>query len=376
MPPDSPPTLRCAGLSVTYDGQGALSDVDVEIHPGELVAVLGPSGAGKSTLMAAIAGLVPPSRGEIWLAGRRVADPNTNLPPEQRNVAMVFQNYALWPHLTALDTAAYPLRRAGLRRPAARHRAHELLTQLGVGRLAMRRPAELSGGEQQRVGLARALARQAALYLLDEPTAHLDTPLRAAFQAELRARRLTAGAAALVATHDPVEALAVADRVVVLVDGRVEQVGTPLEVYERPATVTVARLTGPVSVLRGRVAVLPDGGMSVDFGAGVATVPAAGGAGGVGSDGVVEVLVRPEWTLPAGPFPGTVVAALFRGGYTDVVVRTGAGEVLLREPGSSRHREGDQIRWGLHRGWAVPASSPHVAGSADGRDQPNTATAP
>jgi ABC-type Fe3+/spermidine/putrescine transport system ATPase subunit len=369
MQPDSPPALQCAGLSVNYDGQAALTDIVLEIHRGELVAVLGPSGAGKSTLLAAIAGLVRPSRGEIWLGGRRVADARSSVPPEQRNVAMVFQNYALWPHLTALDTAAYPLRRAGIRRPAARHRARELLAQLGVARLALRRPAELSGGEQQRVGLARALARQATLYLLDEPTAHLDAPLRAAFQAELRARRLTAGAAALVATHDPVEALAVADRVAVLVDGRIEQVGTPLEVYERPATVTAARLTGPVSVLRGRVAGLADGGLSVDFGDGAVTVAAAGGVASV-RDGDADLLVRPEWTLPGGPLRGTVVAALFRGGYTDVVVQTCAGEVLLREPGGSPRREGDQIRWRLHRAWAVPPASPGPG------DQPKTATAP
>jgi iron(III) transport system ATP-binding protein len=368
VPTESASALRCIGLRVHYDKQAALHGIDLQVERGELVAVLGPSGAGKSTLLAAVAGLVAPAGGEIWLSGQRVADARRSVPAENRDVAMVFQNYALWPHLTALDTAAYPLRRSGVGRRGARERAHRLLEQLGVSELAARRPAELSGGEQQRVGLARALARDAALYLLDEPTAHLDTTLRDAFQAEVASRRLTVGAAALVATHDPAEALAVADRVALLVGGRIVQVGTPAEVYERPASVTAARLTGPVSALRGRVASCVADRLSVDLGRGAVTV--SGGGIDDGDAGPATVLARPEWTVAGGPFRGTVIAALFRGGYTDSVIRTSAGEVLLREPGPPQHQAGEEIAWGLRRAWAVPR------GSSTHDDQPSAAIAP
>ena len=164
-------------------------------------------------------------------------------------MAMVFQNYALWPHLTALDTVAYPMRRRGVRRAQARREALEILARLHVADLADRHPAELSGGEQQRVGLGRALARDASLYLFDEPTAHLDTHVRGVFLEELLTRRRDSGAAALYATHDAEEALGVADRVALLAAGRVVQVGTPEEVYHRPVDLWAARLTGPASVL-------------------------------------------------------------------------------------------------------------------------------
>ena len=164
---------------------------------------------------------------------------------------MVFQNYALWPHLSALDTVAYPGRRRGMSRAQARQEAMVILERLHVSHLADRRPAELSGGEQQRVGLGRALARDAALYLFDEPTAHLDMHVRAVFVEELLTRLRDTGAAAMYATHDAEEALGVADRVVLLADGRVVQVGTPEEVYHRPVDLWAARLTGPASVLAG-----------------------------------------------------------------------------------------------------------------------------
>ncbi|MEJ7743773.1 MAG: ABC transporter ATP-binding protein [Nocardioidaceae bacterium] len=164
---------------------------------------------------------------------------------------MVFQSYALWPHLTALDTVAYPLRRNGAKRRTAREEALDILGRLRIAHLADRRPAELSGGEQQRVGLARALARQASLYLFDEPTAHLDTHVRGVFLDELVVRREASGAGGLYATHDAEEALGLADRVALLNAGRLVQLGTPQQVYAEPVDVWAARLTGPTSVLEG-----------------------------------------------------------------------------------------------------------------------------
>ncbi len=210
--------------------------------------------------------------GEIWLGGRLVAGGGKAVPPERRDVGLVFQNFALWPHIRVLDTVAYPLRRAGVSRDAARAAAIELLGQLGIAHLADERPAGLSGGEQQRVGLARALARNASLYLLDEPTAHLDTHLRAAFQESVLARRDESGAAIVYATHDAAEALALADQVALMDAGRLIQVGPPGTVYARPINAVAATLTGGCSVLTADVSTLGVDLVSVDLGFGAVSV--------------------------------------------------------------------------------------------------------
>jgi ABC-type Fe3+/spermidine/putrescine transport system ATPase subunit len=259
--------------------------------------------------------------GSIELGGRVVAGDGRCLPPERRDLGVVFQSAALWPHLSALDNVAYPLRRNGYGRQAARAEALRLLGQLHLARLAERCPAELSGGEQQRVGLARALARQAGLFLFDEPTAHLDAHLRDVFLEEIARQRAARGTAALLATHDAAEALAVADLVAVLDDGGLAQVGTPQEVYQRPATLTVARLTGPVSVLDG---------------------------------GTGNTVVRPDWVLLGpGDASAVLVAVRFRGPFTDYLLRTPRGTLVAREPGPPRHEPDDPISYTLTRTWTV-----------------------
>ena len=202
-----PDALDVRGLTVAYGPTTVLDSVNLSVGEGEVLALLGPSGSGKSTLLNAIAGFISIRSGEIALGTRLVATPNRADPPERREVAFVFQDYGLWPHLTALDTVAYPLRRRGVRKEAARAQAQQILDRLGIGTLADRKPAQLSGGEQQRVGLGRALARQAVLYLFDEPTAHLDAHLRDVFLGVIAARRRETGAAAIYATHDAAEAL-------------------------------------------------------------------------------------------------------------------------------------------------------------------------
>jgi ABC-type Fe3+/spermidine/putrescine transport system ATPase subunit len=314
--------LELRGVSVTYAGVPALSCVDLTVAAGEVVALLGPSGSGKSTLLHTAAGFVLPSAGEVWLDGRRVSSPTRARPPEQRGLAMVFQNYALWPHLTALDTVAYPMRRRGVRRGEARVAAARLLEQLHVAHLAARRPAELSGGEQQRVGLARALAQRASLYLFDEPTAHLDTQVRGVFLDELAARRRAAGAAAVYATHDAEEALGLADRVVLLAEGRVQQTGTPTEVYAEPVNAWVARMTGPASFLHG-------------------------------IDGAATVLVRPEWARLGGDRPARLVDVRFRGPHSDYLLDTSHGRLLVRRPGPPGHERGDAVTWVLDHCWGL-----------------------
>jgi iron(III) transport system ATP-binding protein len=356
--------LRCRGLRVDYGDVPALRHLDLDVGPGEIVALLGPSGSGKSTLLHAVAGLVAPSAGEIWLAGRRVANATASEPPERRDIGTVFQSFALWPHLDVLDTVAYPMRRAGRSRPRARADAAALLDLLGLGRLAHRRPAELSGGEQQRVGLARALARDAGLYLLDEPTAHLDAHLRAAFLGEVRARQRDSGAAVLYATHDAAEALALADRVALLDGGRLLQVGTPSQVYDEPVSAAAAALTGPVSVLRARVVRAGDALVAIEIGDATATV--AGRASG--PPHARQILLRPEWATVGGPFEGRIEAAWFRGSHVDYEVRSAAGPALVRETDAPRRAAGETLSWGVRRVWlpAEPAAE----------DQPSAAVAP
>ena len=313
--------LELRDLSLAYGAALVLDSVNLTVAEGEVLALLGPSGSGKSTLLNAVAGFLPLRSGEIFLRQRRVATASSAEPPEKREIALVFQDYGLWPHLTALDTVAYPLRRRGVRRDLARSEAQQLLDRLGVGQLAGRKPAQLSGGEQQRVGLARAMARQAVLYLFDEPTAHLDAQVRDVFLAELAARRRESGAAAIYATHDAAEALGLADRVALLVDGRVIQVGIPQQVYAQPINAAAARLTGPVSLL-------------------------------AGSD--VSVLVRPDWAKLGGDRTGIVADVWFRGSHTDYVLDTPDGQLQLRAAGLPAHARGEEVSWSLDHSWTLP----------------------
>lgn len=237
----------------------ALDGVDLEVGAGELVVVVGPSGSGKSTLLRAVAGLVPLASGRVEIGGRDV----THEPPGRRDVSMVFQDYALLPHLTVAGNVAFGERARGTGRDAAERKVRAAAKALDLGELLDRRPDELSGGQRQRVALARALVREPAAFLLDEPLSGLDAELRLRARAETRALQRRLGVAMLHVTHDAAEATALADRIVVLRAGRVEQVGTPDELHERPATTFVARFAGalPMNLLPaqdGHVGVTPE----------------------------------------------------------------------------------------------------------------------
>ncbi|MDQ3782449.1 MAG: ABC transporter ATP-binding protein [Actinomycetota bacterium] len=330
-------------VSVDYGSARALHGVDLEVGRGETVAVLGPSGSGKTTLIHAVAGFVPLAEGEIVIDGDTMATATRSEPPDRRRVGVVFQNYALWPHLDAVDTVAYPLRRAGMGKAEGRAEAARLMHRLGIGDLGKRRSSQLSGGQQQRVGLARALARRAAVYLLDEPTAHLDAEVRAAVQAEIARVRTGADAAAIHATHDATEALALADRVVLLRTGVVVQVGTPREVYERPADLWAARLTGPASVL----AATWDGSEVTVEGVPVLTPSPATPAG------EVDLLVRPDWVRPGGSLVGVVTEVFYRGTHTDHHLHTPAWSLVARLAGTPQAEPGSTGGWTVQRGWVL-----------------------
>ena len=235
----------------------ALRGVDLAVEPGELVAVLGASGSGKSTLLRAIAGLEPPDGGRVLIDG----DDQADVPPPRRGVAMVFQSFALFPHLSVERNIGFGLR--ARREPDVAERAREAARIVRLDGLLGRRPAELSGGERQRVALARALAARPRVLLLDEPLSNLDAQLRASTRTEIRRLQERTGVTTLYVTHDQDEALALGHRVAVLREGRVEQVGTPDDIWERPASTWVARFVGtpPMNVLRAPIAGLeaPDG---------------------------------------------------------------------------------------------------------------------
>src|SRR6266581_507804 len=224
-------------------GSGAkpvLQDLSLEVSEGELLVLLGPSGCGKTTALRCIAGLESPDAGEILIGGRDV----THLPPAERDVAMVFQNYALYPHLTARQNIAFPLEMRRLPRPEVARRVEETAGRLGLGALLDRRPAQLSGGQRQRVALGRAIVRAPQVFLFDEPLSNLDARLRVEMRAELLKLHRALRATMVYVTHDQVEAMTMGQRIAVLHEGRLRQLGSPAEIYQRPADVFVARFLG------------------------------------------------------------------------------------------------------------------------------------
>ena len=241
--------VRTRGLTKLFDkGQvPAVVDVDLESQEGEFLVLLGPSGSGKTTLLRMIAGLEEPTSGEIWIGGVLVND----LTPRQRRIAMVFQSYALYPHLTVLGNIEFPLKASRVPKEERRRKAQWAADLLGIGRLLGRKPRELSGGERQRVALARAIVREPSLFLLDEPLSNLDAKLRASAREELEQFQKKIGTTTIYVTHDQVEAMAMEDRVVVMNQGAVRQIGTPADVYDEPADTFVATFLGspPMNLL-------------------------------------------------------------------------------------------------------------------------------
>jgi iron(III) transport system ATP-binding protein len=309
----------------------ALKSVSLDVVPGTFVVLLGPSGSGKTTLLRCLAGIERIDSGSLSIGSRVVADGRSHVPPEQRDLSMVFQDYALWPHMTALDNVAFALRRRRLSRPECRARAGSMLARVGLEEFARRYPNELSGGQQQRVALARALIADTGLILCDEPLSNLDADLRERMRVEISSLVREAGATTVYITHDQAEAFALADHIGVLEEGVLVQSGSAEDVYHHPATPFVARFTGLAGELPVRVA-------------------------GHGSDGALELTangvedgsVRLPALRPAGmsvptarPAPGTdgAGAALKPGDDALLAIRP-TGVLLLRSAEETPHLSG------------------------------------
>lgn len=339
--------LRVERLVVRYGDVTALDQVSLEIEQGDVLAVLGPSGSGKTTLLNAVAGFVEVDGGEIFIDDRLVASRQRSMPTEDRGVGVVFQSYGLWPHLSAVETVAYPLRRQGQRRAEAEATARQILARVGLAGLEHRRPDRMSGGQQQRVGLARALARSPRLFLFDEPTANLDSSLRSGLQEQIREQQGRTGAAAVYVTHDPVEAFAVADRVAVIRDARLVQIDTPREVYANPADAWTARLTGPCSTFSAEVL----DGKTLRIGDAVAPGITINGLAPDAVCGTREatLAVRPEWIRFGDPgehvLAATVRRVTFAGAEAVCTLDTPVGAVIVRVPGATRVAAGDVVSW-------------------------------
>jgi iron(III) transport system ATP-binding protein len=249
-------------LTKSFGNVLAVDAIDLSVADGELVCMLGPSGCGKSTTLRLVAGFIEPTAGEVRVGARRVSWQGGAVPPERRNMSMIFQSYALWPHMTIAENVAYGLTLRRLPRAEIESRSRAMLDVVKLGALADRYPSELSGGQQQRAALARALAIEPETLLLDEPLSNLDAALREEMRFELRRLHDDFRFTTIYVTHDQAEAMTAADRIVVMNEGRIEQVGSPQEIYEKPSTEFVARFFGGANILQG-TAVTP-GSISVD----------------------------------------------------------------------------------------------------------------
>jgi len=281
--------LRVQGLTKHFGDLIAVDDISFAIEDGEFVSILGPSGSGKSTVLRLIAGFETPTAGEITLDGANVV----GTPPFERDVNMVFQDLALFPHLTVAENIGYGLKQAGMAANERHERTERMLEMVRLDGYGDRSPEELSGGEQQRVALARALVNEPALVLFDEPLSSLDRKLRQHMQAELQRIQSETDTTFLYVTHDQEVALAVSDRLVVLNEGAIQQVGTVDELYESPVNRFVADFIGDVNTIEGRVTAVDEAAVAVDIGTGAVRVPISA-VEGVDAGEAVDLCIRPH----------------------------------------------------------------------------------
>ncbi len=324
----SGPVIDCEGVSKSYGDAVAVVDATLRVDAGEIVSVLGASGCGKTTLLRLIAGFEQVDSGTIAIAGERVSTPTFSMPPERRRVGMVFQDYALFPHLTVAANIGFGV--DGLPRVERRARVEETLELVGLSDLGHRYPNELSGGQQQRVAVGRTLAPRPVAVLLDEPFSNLDVGMRSGVSGLVEEILRGRGVATVIVTHDREEAFSMADRVAVMNEGHIEQVDAPGAVFRSPATPFVARITGTADFLRGQIV---DGRAVTEIGRLQWTGPGDNGAGSAVSPvegDIIDVLVRPDDFLVL-PNPGgtsKVLAREYRGAAVILVVELASGATV------------------------------------------------
>ena len=369
--------LVLEGLGKAFGDVWAVRDLSLDIRDGEFLTLLGPSGCGKTTTLRMIAGFIPPTTGRIVLGGRVVssAEERVAVPPERRGMGMVFQSYAVWPHMTALANVAYPLRRAGLPRAEVEARSRRALDLVQLEALASRYPHELSGGQQQRVALARALVMQPAVLLLDEPLSNLDAKLREEMRFELKDLQERLAITVVYVTHDQSEAMALSGRIAVMNAGRVVQVGSPVDLYERPTDPFVGSFLGVANFLPGEVVGRDAGGMRVRLfdgtGAHVVTVPDGISSPGT-SSGRVLVCIRPEaleivahGTSPETTLRGRVVRLTYLGNRVDYLVQIGTLTVRVEAPATTRLPAGAEVSLAVRSALVYPDSTSATMPSGD-----------
>jgi spermidine/putrescine transport system ATP-binding protein len=331
--------VRLQGLTKRFDETVAVDGIDVAINGGEFFSLLGPSGCGKTTTLRMIAGFEQPTSGQILLDGADVA----SVPPHRRNVHTVFQNYALFPHLGVFSNVAFGLRRHKVPKEEVTRRVHEALELVELHGLSQRRPNQLSGGQQQRVALARALVLKPAVLLLDEPLGALDAKIRKQLRLELKALQEEVGITFVFVTHDQEEALSMSDRLAVMNAGRIEQIGSPADVYEDPASVFVADFLG-ISNLTDAEAVTGNG-RECTIRIGEFTLRAA--CGDLSARGAVKIVARPErvnlLAMDSGEnenvLPGLIDRSVYVGANIQVIVRLATGQPILAQMTNTGSRD-------------------------------------
>jgi multiple sugar transport system ATP-binding protein len=349
--------LELRDIRKAYGETLVLDGVSLRMDAREFIAFLGPSGSGKSTLLRIIAGLETADSGQIELDGDRI----DGLAPGDRGVAMVFQHYALYPHMTVRDNMAFGLRNGGVSKDEIAARIEQAAQVLEIRELLDRKPGQLSGGQRQRVAIGRAIVKQPRLFLLDEPLSNLDAALRNRTRVELAQLRRRVEAGVIMVTHDQAEAMTLADRIVVMNDRRIQQIGAPMEVYARPANAFVASFVGSPAITLAPARILASAGTATVQLAGGAVVETGVSTVGLPADGEIRLGVRPENVRVVAPGCGTADAETILverlGDRTLVYARLSDGlEVTAVDVGDSRLRIGDPI------GVAIDGKAAHIFG--------------
>ena len=330
--------LSVENLHLTYGDNPVLKGVTMNLKRGEVVSLLGPSGSGKTTLLRAVAGLEKPTKGSITIGDNKVYDgtPRSEIPAEERNLGLVFQSYALWPHKTVFENVAYPLKLRKVAAAEIKERVQTVLEQLGLGHLGQRHPYQLSGGQQQRVAIGRALVYSPPVILLDEPLSNLDAKLREEARVFLRELIIKLGLSALMVTHDQNEAMAISDRILLLNNGKIEQQGTPQEMYGAPKSLFTAEFMGSNNRLNGKVTEIHEGKARIE-GQGWTLWGLAGEGVGVGQD--ATAVIRVERVALANE-PGDnqlelpLVTSMYLGDRWEYLFRTVGDDFVIRAYGN------------------------------------------